>query len=193
MIPAPVTARSASAGVLPSSITRKTDKGFVNTKAQGDCIITFRKTTMSEKSGTSNIISLPKGGGAQHGMREKFSPDLHTGTGNFTRFQSPSLQVAMASNLRLNLADTGTGSGNGPFGPGWNLSIPGVSRNTSKGVPRYDETRMCSCFRARKTRSRWKITRSTAIVPRTEGLFAARFIYYRDATNNYWKVGARTG
>ena len=39
---------------------------------------------MSGNSGTSNIISLPKGGGAQHGLGEKFSPDLHTGTGNFT-------------------------------------------------------------------------------------------------------------
>src|SRR5206468_243689 len=37
------------------------------------------------KSGTaSQVISLPKGGGALHGIGEKFSPDVHTGTGNFT-------------------------------------------------------------------------------------------------------------
>ena len=29
---------------------------------------------------SGQIISLPKGGGAQHGLGEKFSPDLHTGT-----------------------------------------------------------------------------------------------------------------
>ena len=34
-----------------------------------------------------------------------------------------------------------SGNGNGPFGLGWNLSIPGVSRKTSKGVPRYNEFR----------------------------------------------------
>jgi hypothetical protein len=40
---------------------------------------------MSNKSNSaSQVISLPKGGGAQHGIGEKFSPDLHTGTGNFT-------------------------------------------------------------------------------------------------------------
>jgi hypothetical protein len=32
----------------------------------------------------SEIISLPKGEGALHGIGEKFSPDLFTGTGNFT-------------------------------------------------------------------------------------------------------------
>jgi len=32
----------------------------------------------------SNVISLPKGGGAVAGMGESFSPDLVTGTGNFS-------------------------------------------------------------------------------------------------------------
>ena len=40
---------------------------------------------MSNKSGTaSQHITLPQGGGALQGIGEKFSPDLHTGTGNFT-------------------------------------------------------------------------------------------------------------
>jgi hypothetical protein len=34
---------------------------------------------MSNKSGiSSQVISLPKGGGALHGIGEKFSPDLHS-------------------------------------------------------------------------------------------------------------------
>jgi hypothetical protein len=33
---------------------------------------------------TNQIVSLPQGGGALHGIGETFSPDLHTGTGNFT-------------------------------------------------------------------------------------------------------------
>jgi len=33
-----------------------------------------------------------------------------------------------------------SGSGNGPFGAGWSLQLPGVTRRTDRGVPRYDDT-----------------------------------------------------
>jgi hypothetical protein len=33
---------------------------------------------------SSDIVSLVKGGSAMHRMGKQFSPDLHTGTGNFT-------------------------------------------------------------------------------------------------------------
>src|SRR4029079_19401144 len=84
-------------------------------------------------------ISLPKGGGALAGIGEKFSPDLHTGTGNFT---VPIAVPAGRNGLQppLNLVYS-TASGNGPFGLGWNLSVPGVSRKTAGGVPRYDESK----------------------------------------------------
>ena len=39
---------------------------------------------MASSSVPSQVISLPKGGGALRGIGEKFAPDLHTGTGNFT-------------------------------------------------------------------------------------------------------------
>ena len=39
---------------------------------------------------------------------------------------------------RFNLVYS-TGSGNGPFGLGWSLSVLGVTRKTSHGVPRYDD------------------------------------------------------
>jgi hypothetical protein len=32
-----------------------------------------------------------------------------------------------------------SGSGNGPFGFGWSLSIPSITRKTDKGLPRYDD------------------------------------------------------
>ena len=75
-------------------------------------------------SAPSQTIALPKGGGALHGIGEKFSPDLHTGTGNFT------IPIALPPGRngfqpQLNLVYS-TGNGNGPFGLGWNLSIPGV-------------------------------------------------------------------
>src|SRR5437773_1877946 len=89
----------------------------------------------SSSNAPTEIISLPKGGGAQHGMGETFSPDLHTGTGNFT------VPVALPPGRngfqpQLNLVYS-TGNGNGLFGFGWNLSVPGVTRKTSKGIPRY--------------------------------------------------------
>ena len=40
---------------------------------------------------------------------------------------------------QLNLVYS-TGIGNGPFGLGWSLSIPGICRQTSKGIPRYDDS-----------------------------------------------------
>src|SRR5215471_18998517 len=83
----------------------------------------------------SQIITLPKGGGAQHGLGEKFSPDLHTGTGNFT------VPIALLPGRngfqpQLSLVYS-TGHGNGLFGMGRRLSVPGIARETAKGIPRY--------------------------------------------------------
>src|SRR5215203_5255532 len=91
---------------------------------------------MSDKSGTSNqIISLPKGGGALQGIGATFSPDLHTGTGNFTvPIALPPGRNGFQPQLSLTYS---TGQGNGPYGLGWSLTIPGVSRQTLKGIPRY--------------------------------------------------------
>src|SRR5260370_37925563 len=95
---------------------------------------------MSNNSGASSqVISLPKGGGALHGIGEKFAPDLHTGTGNF------SVPIALPPGRngfqpQVSLVYS-TGNGNGPFGLGWCLSIPGVARQTSKGIPRYDDSK----------------------------------------------------
>src|SRR5437773_8521116 len=85
--------------------------------------------------GSGQVISHPQGGGALKGIGEKFSPDLHTGTGNFTiPIGLPPGRNGFQPQLSLGYS---TGNGNGPFGVGWSLSVPGVSRKTSKGVPRY--------------------------------------------------------
>lgn len=83
----------------------------------------------------AEAISLPKGGGAQRGIGEKFASDLKTGTGNFT------VPIAVPTGRngyqpQLNLTYT-SGNGNGPFGLGWALSVPGIVRKTSHGIPRY--------------------------------------------------------
>lgn len=91
---------------------------------------------MINKSNTlDQILSLPEVGGALSGIGETFSPDLPTGTGNFT------IPIALPPGRNgfqpeINLVYS-NGYGNGPFGLGWSLSIPGVTRKTSKGVPRY--------------------------------------------------------
>lgn len=91
---------------------------------------------MSNKSGTSEqIISLPKGGGEIKGLGETFSPDLHTGTGNFSvPIALPAGRNGFQPELTLVYS---TGNGNSCLGLGWQLSIPGVSRKTAKGIPRY--------------------------------------------------------
>src|SRR5437870_12311061 len=92
---------------------------------------------MGNQSGSAGqIISLPQGGGALHGIGEKFAPDLHTGTGNFTiPIALPSGRNGFQPQLSLVYS---TGNPNGPFGLGWGLSVPGIARKTSKGVPVYD-------------------------------------------------------
>ncbi|HEU4405627.1 MAG TPA: SpvB/TcaC N-terminal domain-containing protein [Polyangiaceae bacterium] len=80
-------------------------------------------------------IALPKGGGALRGIGETFSTNPATGTG--------SLRVPLATSpgragfeLGLSLGYD-SGAGNGPFGLGWQLSTPAVTRKTDKGLPRY--------------------------------------------------------
>ncbi len=147
---------------------------------------------MSNKSGTSNqVISLPKGGGALHGIGEKFSPDLHTGTGNFT------IPIALIPGRngfqpQLNLVYS-TGNGNGYFGLGWSLDIPGVSRQTSKGIPRYDDSR--DVFVLSGAEDLVLVERVPGVSryqPRTEGLFA-RILHHHDADNDYWEVRSKDG
>jgi RHS repeat-associated protein len=80
-------------------------------------------------------ISSPKGGGAIRGIGEKFSVNAATGTA--------SISVPLASSAGRSdfgpvfLLNYDSGSGNGPFGFGWNLSIPSITRKTDKGIPKY--------------------------------------------------------
>ena len=81
-------------------------------------------------------ISLPQGGGAMRGIGESFQPDLHTGTGNLTvPVELPPGRGGFAPSISLAYS---SGNPNGAFGAGWALSVPGVRRKTSHGLPRYD-------------------------------------------------------
>jgi hypothetical protein len=80
-------------------------------------------------------ISLPKGGGAIRGIGEKFASNPVTGTGAMTvpLAVSPS-RSGFSPQLELL---HNSGSGNGPFGLGWTLSLPAISRKTDAGLPQY--------------------------------------------------------
>ncbi len=96
------------------------------------------KTGEDKKGVSAPTITLPKGGGAIHGMGEKFAANPVTGTG------SMSIPIATSPGRsgfgpQLSLSYD-SGAGNGPFGLGWNLSLPSITRKTDKGLPKYQDT-----------------------------------------------------
>ncbi|MFI4963132.1 MAG: SpvB/TcaC N-terminal domain-containing protein, partial [Legionellales bacterium] len=154
---------------------------------------------MSDKS--PNIV-LPQGGGALNGMGEKFSADLFTGTGNFSvPIAVPPGRNGFEPHLSLGYS---TGSGNGTFGLGWGLSVPGVMRKVDRGIPVYDDDQDIFILSGAEDLVPIKRTNildsngattgySTQYRPRTEGLFA-RIEHIKDGTlGNYWQVKTKDG
>lgn len=151
----------------------------------------------------SSVISLPQGGGALHGIGEKFSPDLFTGTGNFTiPIVIPLGRNGFQPHLSLVYS---TGNGNGLFGLGWSLSIPGVARKTSHGIPRYNDQVESGTGEPREPADIFILSGAEDLVPvrgsspgrttyrpRTEGLFA-QVERQLDATNDFWEVKSKDG
>jgi RHS repeat-associated protein len=103
------------------------------------------ETSRSSSSGNSMpAISLPKGGGAIRGIGEKFAANPVTGTGTLT------IPIAISPGRsgfgpELSLSYD-SGSGNGPFGFGWKLSLPAITRKTDKGLPRYWDSEESDVF-----------------------------------------------
>jgi hypothetical protein len=145
------------------------------------------------KSGTaSQVISHPKGGGAITGLGETFSPDLHTGTGNLSvPIGIPPGRAGFQPELTLVYS---TGHGNGLFGLGWTLSVPGVSRDTSKRVPVYDDGEDVFVLSGAEplVAVASSSSHATRYRPRTEGLFA-RITHARTGQADYWEVRSRSG
>lgn len=139
----------------------------------------------------SQIISLPQGAGSLQGPGETFSPDLFTGTGNFTiPLTTPEGRNGLHPALSLLYS---TGTGNGPFGLGWRLSVPDVSRKTSKGVPIYDDSQ--DIFLISNSEDLVPVSTdkgSTTYRPRTDSSFA-HITHYTSQTDNYWEVHTRDG
>ncbi len=141
-------------------------------------------------------LNAPKGGGALRGIDEKFSSNLATGTASL-RVPIPTPPGRGAFQLSLELAYD-SGGGNGPFGLGWSLSTPTITRKTARGVPLYADDDVCLLSGAedlvptrddepkREGTERYQVRRYR---PRTEGLFARieRWTRERDG-DAHWRV-----
>lgn len=114
---------------------------MLNNQAKG----TNNKSEAAEKSSAAApTISLPKGGGAIRGIGEKFAANPVTGTG------SMSVPIATSPGRsgfgpQLSLSYD-SGAGNGPFGFGWSLSLPAITRKTDKGLPQYRDAEESDVF-----------------------------------------------
>ncbi len=145
-------------------------------------------------------ITLPKGGGAIRGIGEKFAANPVTGTGSL------SVPIAVSPGRagfgpQLSLSYD-SGAGNGPFGFGWSLGLPQITRKTDKGLPRYDDAAESDVFllsgaedlvpvAAPDDTTSFPGYRIRRYRPRVEGLFARIERWTKsdgpDAGDVYWR------
>lgn len=157
-----------------------------------------------DQSGPLPAIHLPKGGGAIRGIGEKFSVNTATGSGSVTVpiATSPG-RSGFGPQLSLSYD---SGSGNGPFGFGWTLELPSITRKTDKGLPRYLDDDEADVFMISSAEdlvpvldnagSRVKFPRTLHGIaytvrpyrPRIEGMFARIERWTDDATGlSHWR------
>lgn len=149
-------------------------------------------TMANNANSGASPITLPKGGGALKGIGEKFSPDLFTGTGNFSvPIALPPGRNGFQPEISLQYS---TGNGADVFGLGWVLSVPGVSRKTSQGIPIYDDKK--DVFILSGAEDLVEVPGApegaTRYRPRTEGLFAL-IDHIHTSRQNYWQVKSKDG
>jgi RHS repeat-associated protein len=82
-------------------------------------------------------LSLPKGGGAIRGLSESLSVNPATGTATL-RIPIPTTPGRSGFGPALAL-QYDSASGNGPYGLGWSLPLPTLTRRTDRGLPRYED------------------------------------------------------
>src|SRR6266567_3367677 len=103
-----------------------------------------RQDSPNASSNPLPSISLPKGGGAIRGIGEKFAANPVTGTGSMTVSIATSPgRSSFGPQLSLSYD---SGAGNGPFGFGWSLSLPSITRKTDKGLPQYRDAEESDVF-----------------------------------------------
>jgi len=150
-------------------------------------------------------ITLPKGGGAIKGIGEKFAANPVTGTGSMT---IPLPVSPGRSGFTPGLAlSYDSGAGNGPYGFGWSLGYPTITRRTDRGLPQYLDYQESDVYllsgaedlvpvlnvdgsRFEEQRDGYRVTRYR---PRIEGFFA-RIERWTNSTNSndiFWRSISR--
>jgi RHS repeat-associated protein len=151
-------------------------------------------------------IAAPKGGGAIRGIGEKFTVNAVNG--------SCTISVPLA----LSPGRSGTGptlsltydsaAGNGPFGFGWQLGLPAITRRTDRGLPRYRDAEESDTFLMSDAedlvcvlddRGRRVVDRTSVpgydiqlYLPRVEGLFARIERWtWRGTGETHWRTISR--
>ncbi len=81
--------------------------------------------------------SLPSGGGAISGLKGDIAAAGPDGAATLSIPLPLSRGRGYAPSLALGYHSR---SGNGPFGIGWGVNLPAISRRTTRGVPSYDDT-----------------------------------------------------
>lgn len=164
-------------------------------------------TSSSPGAGLLPALALPKGGGALRGIGEKFATNPATGTGALT---VPIATSPGRAGFELGLLlSYDSGAGNGPFGLGWSLSTPAITRKTDKGLPRYADAEASDVFVLSGAedlvpvrvpdgdasrldvfdRGEFRVQRYR---PRVEGLFARIERWTRRATGDaHWRAATR--
>jgi RHS repeat-associated protein len=79
-------------------------------------------------------ISLPTGGGALNGLGDTLQAGAFSGSANLSIPINISIARDIQTELVLQYSSSG---GNGPFGLGFTVSTPSISRKTEQGIPRY--------------------------------------------------------
>src|SRR3989338_3931817 len=165
----------------------------------------MKDTPTEEKQSLLPSINLPKGGGAINSIGEKFSVNAMTGTGtaSIPIPASPS-RNGFAPQLGLSYD---SGSGNSPFGLGWNIPVPSIRRKTAKGLPQYNDAEEPDTFLLSGAEDlvpfllendNWQAKIDNTIDPaftvhfyrpRIEGLFARIEKWVHNETKNiHWKT-----
>lgn len=140
-------------------------------------------------------VALPVAGGAIRGIGEKFTANPVTGTASMSVpiMTSPG-RAGFGPSLSLSYDSA---NGNGPFGFGWALSLPSITRKTDKGLPRYDDERESDVFLLSGAEDLVPVPGGSVVAgyrvdryrPRTEGLFARIERWCRDSDGDtHWRV-----
>src|SRR5712664_3423828 len=116
-------------------------------QGSGEGVASSYTSRSQDSTGSSSplpSISLPKGGGAIRGIGEKFAANPVTGTGSLSLpiYASPG-RSGFGPQLSLSYD---SGASNSPFGLGWSLRLPSLTRKTDKGLPQYADAEESDTF-----------------------------------------------